>query len=54
MKQMVKDLMRNGLITCLPGASLVQVATMLTERHVHALVVAEQNEDPLGSSPIST
>jgi len=48
MNKSVKDLMRNGLITCLPDASLGQIAALLTKRHVHALVVAEQNEDPLG------
>jgi len=48
MAKLVKDLMHNGLITCLPSTSLGQVAFMLNERHVHALVVAEQADKPLG------
>ncbi len=48
MTQTINDLMHKGLIICLPGASLGQVAAMLTEHHVHALVVAEQADRPLG------
>jgi len=48
MNQTVNDLMHKGLITCHPSTSLGQVATMLTEHHVHALVVAEQTDIPLG------
>lgn len=48
MAKLVKDLMHNGLITCLPNTSLGQVAAMLNERHIHALVVAEQADKPLG------
>lgn len=48
MSNSVKELMHNGLIICSPEASLGQVATLLTEHHVHALIVAEQDEKPLG------
>src|SRR5512145_1474515 len=48
MAKLVKDLMHNGLITCPPNTSLGQVAAMLNERHIHALVVAEQADKPLG------
>lgn len=48
MAKLVKDLMHNGLITCLPSTSLGQVAAMLNERHIHALVVAEQADKPMG------
>ena len=48
MAKLVKDLMHNGLITCLPNTSLGQVAAILNERHIHALVVAEQADKPLG------
>ena len=48
MTQVVKDLMHQGLITCPPATSLGQVATLLTEHHVHALIVADQTDQPLG------
>ena len=48
MTQTIRDLMHKGLITCLPGTSLGQVASRLAEHHVHALVVAEKPEEPLG------
>jgi len=48
MSQTINDLMHKDLFTCLPGTSLGQVAVMLTEYHVHALVVAEQTDKPLG------
>ncbi|SRR5258708_140533 len=48
MNQIVNDLMHKGLITCAPGTSLGQVAATLAEHHVHALVVAEQADKPLG------
>ena len=44
----VKDLMHRGLITCQPDASLGQIAKLLTQHHVHALIVAESNDNPLG------
>jgi CBS domain-containing protein len=40
--------MHKGLITCPPNTSLGKVATILTECHVHALVVAEELDQPLG------
>jgi CBS domain-containing protein len=48
MTKTVKDLMRQGLITCPPTASLGEVAALLTKHHIHALVVAEQADKPLG------
>lgn len=48
MSKSVKDLMHNGLITCPPDTSLGRVATLLTKHHIHALIVAENNEEPLG------
>ena len=44
----VKDLMHKGLITCPPNASLGQIATLLTKNHIHALIVAEHTDQPLG------
>lgn len=48
MSKSVKDLMHNGLITCPPDTSLGQVAALLTQHHVHALIVAEPKGKPLG------
>ena len=48
MTQTINDLMHKGLFTCPPNTSLGQVAVMLTEYHVHALVVADQTDKPLG------
>jgi CBS domain-containing protein len=48
MSKSVKDLMHKGLIACPPDTSLGRVATLLTQHHVHALIVAEQNDKPLG------
>ena len=48
MTKTVKDLMHKGITTCPPNASLGKVAAMLHQYHVHALVVAETADDPLG------
>jgi predicted transcriptional regulator len=48
MNKTVKDLMHKGLIVCPPAAALGQVATLLTQHRVHALIVAENAEQPLG------
>lgn len=48
MSKTVKELMHPGLILCPPDASLGQVATLLTQHHVHALIVAETADKPLG------
>lgn len=48
MTKLVKDLMHNGLITCPPNASLGKVAALLNQHHVHALIVAESADKPLG------
>ena len=48
MAKLVKDLMHRGLITCQPETSLGQVATLLAQHHVHALVVANDSTTPLG------
>ena len=48
MSQTIQDLMHRGLLTCLPGTPLGEVAAMLNEQQVHALVVAEQKDQPLG------
>lgn len=48
MTKLVKDLMHKGLITCKPNATLGEVAVLLNKHRVHALVVADDNEKPLG------
>jgi CBS domain-containing protein len=48
MKKLVRDLMHAGLLTCSANATLGRVAAMLSEYHVHALVVVDQNEHALG------
>ena len=48
MSRLVKDLMHKGLVTCPPDASLGRIATLLTWHHVHALIVADQTDTPLG------
>ena len=48
MSQTVKDLMHEGVITCLPGTSLGKVATLLDVHQVHAILVAEHPDVPLG------
>ena len=48
MKKLVRDLMHAGLLTCPAEASLGQVAVLLTRHHVHALVVAGADKQPVG------
>lgn len=48
MTQTINDLMHKGLITCPPETPLGKVASLLTNHHVHALVVAENADRPLG------
>jgi len=40
--------MHPGVITCRPDATLGQVAVMLSQHHVHALIVADRDGRPLG------
>lgn len=48
MAKLVKDLMHVGLITCKPTATLGQVAVLLNQHHVHALVVEDRDGRALG------
>ncbi len=48
MTKTVKDLMHKGITTCPPNASLGKVAAMLHQYHIHAVVVAETADEPLG------
>ena len=48
MTQLIRDIMHPGVITCRPDATLGQVAVMLIQHHVHALLVADRDGRPLG------
>ncbi len=48
MKKLVRDLMHPGLHTCALDATLGHVASLLTQYHVHALVVVDKDDQPQG------
>jgi CBS domain-containing protein len=48
MKKIVRDLMHPGLLTCRPEATLGQVAVLLSQHHVHALIVVDRDGRPIG------
>lgn len=48
MTKLVRDLMHRGLLTCRPDATLGQVAVLLNQNHVHALIVTDRGGRALG------
>lgn len=48
MTKLVRELMHPGVLTCQPNASLGQVAVLLAQHHVHALIVSDRDGRPLG------
>jgi CBS domain-containing protein len=48
MEKIVRDLMHQGLFTCSLDATLGEVAVLLTQYHVHALIVADPDGHPRG------
>lgn len=48
MTRLVRELMHPGLLTCRPDATLGQVAVLLAQNQVHALVVADRDGRPIG------
>jgi CBS domain-containing protein len=48
MEKYVRDLMHPGLITCNLDATLGKVASILTQQHVHALIVVDKENRPQG------
>lgn len=48
MAKLVRDLMHPGILTCKPDATLGQVAILLNQHHVHALIVADHDGRALG------
>ena len=54
MTKLVRDLMHRGLLTCRPDATLGQVAVLLNQNHVHALMVTDRDGRASGSSRTMT
>ena len=48
MTKRIRDIMHPGVITCRPDAALGQVAVMLIQQHIHALLVADRDGRPIG------
>ena len=48
MTKLIRDLMHPGVFTCRPDATLGEVAVMLTQHHVHALLVTDRDGRPIG------
>jgi CBS domain-containing protein len=48
MTKLVRDLMHPGVLTCKPNAALGQVAVLLAQNHVHALIVTDRDGRALG------
>lgn len=48
MTNLVRDLMHPGVLTCRFDSTLGQVAVLLTQHHVHALIVADRDGRPAG------
>jgi CBS domain-containing protein len=48
MAKKVRDYMHRGLLTCRPNITLGQVAVLLTQHHVHGLIVADRDGRPMG------
>jgi CBS domain-containing protein len=44
----VRNLMHPGLLTCPADATLGQVSILLTRHHVHALIVVDRDDQPVG------
>jgi len=48
MTKLVRDLMHRGLLTCRPTATLGQVAVLLNQHHIHALIVSDRDGRAVG------
>ena len=48
MAKLVRDLMHRNVETCPPGATLGQVASLLTMHRIHGLVVVDRDHQPIG------
>jgi CBS domain-containing protein len=50
----VADCMHHGILSCTADASLAQVATIISEQHVHAVAVTTEGGRRSASCPAST
>ncbi len=48
MTKLVRDLMHRGILTCRQNAGLGQLAVVLAQNHIHALVVVDRDNRPMG------
>lgn len=48
MAKLVRDLMHSGVVTCPPDIKLGKVARLLSENHIHALFVVNEQGKPIG------
>jgi CBS domain-containing protein len=48
MSKLVRDLMHLGVMTCKPDLPIGQVAVMLTQNHIHSLIVVDRDGRPIG------
>jgi len=48
MTRSVREYMHRGILTCRPDATLGQVAVLLSQHHVHGLIVADRDNRALG------
>ncbi len=48
MARSVREYMHWGILTCRPDATLGQVAVLLSQLHVHGLIVSDRDNRPLG------
>ena len=48
MTKLVRDLMHRGLLTCRSTATLGQVAVLLNQNHVHALIITDRDGRAVG------
>jgi CBS domain-containing protein len=49
----VADAMHPGILSCDAGATLTEVARIMSTHHVHCMVVRSTPEDEAGESPVS-
>lgn len=46
--QRVQDVMHRGVVTCRPETALTEVVHLMNERRIHAVVVVDDGEEPVG------
>ena len=48
MAKLVRDLFHRGVLTCRQNSTLGQAAVLLEQHHIHALIVVDRDDRPLG------